>query len=395
MQKILFVITKGGWGGAQRYVFDLATNLSSSEHTVAVAMGEGKELGARLAEKGIRVLSLCELGRDLSPFRDFRTLLNLFWLFRRERPDVVHLNSSKAGGLGSLAARFCSLFSLLEPSAYRLTPKIIFTAHGLASGENRPILQKCAICIFEYLTILLSHRVICVSRRDAQKCRRLQLCRNKVAYIPLGIAPISFFSRDAAQRVLATALKKPAESLSEGPLIGTIAELTKNKGLEYALSALERLHGARYVIIGDGEERARLAEQIRAAKLESRVFLVGAMQDAARLLKAFDLFLIPSLKEGLPYVLLEAGAAEIPVIASAVGGVPDLIEDGETGLLAQPKDPAQIAEAVTSLIEDSRKRAALAAHLQTRVAPLTVARMQSATAALYRGERGAESERSF
>lgn len=374
--KILYLITKGSWGGAQRYVFDLATSLPTAEYKVSVAVGEGEELKIRLQNSGIRVIALPGFRRDIALLNDLKTLWRLVRLLRQERLSVVHLNSSKAGGIGALAARLARI------------PRIIFTVHGFASNEDLSFFQKIAIRVAEFFTILLSHTTICVSHADAASAARLPFCRDKIKYIPLGIVPISFLSKEAARKALGISDDKP--------IIGTIAELTKNKGLSYAIEAMRSLPNLRYLIIGDGEERCALAEAVRAANLQDRVFFVGHLPDAARLLNAFTVFLLPSLKEGLPYVLLEAGLAGLPVVASRVGGIPDLIKDGETGLLVSPKNPTQIAERTRDLFADTRKQTFLAARLTKEVTEChTLVKMCAETFVLYGPNRGTESETSF
>lgn len=363
--KILYLITKGNWGGAQRYVFDLATSLPRSQYEVCVAVGEGDELKVRLQNAGVRVIPLPHVGRAIALGNDFTTLGELVRLLRHERPDVVHLNSSKAGGLGALAARLARV------------PRIIFTAHGLASNEDRSFLQKIAIRVAEFFIILLSHSTICVSQSDARYAARLPFCKNKVRYIPLGIAPISFLSKEEAQKTLGLS--------GDTPLVGTIAELTKNKGLAYAIEAMRSLPNVCYLIVGEGEERRALATTARAADLTDRVFFAGHIRDAARLLKAFTVFLLPSLKEGLPYVLLEAGLAGLPVVASRVGGIPDLIKDGETGLLVSPKNPAEIADALRFLLTNHIKREAFGVALKEKItAQFSFEKMLKETVAVYK-----------
>ncbi len=363
--KILYIITKGNWGGAQRYVLNLATSLPRAEHEVSVAVGEGEELKDRLRKAGIRVILLPNLGRDITLWNDFTTLVGLVRLLRQERPNVVHLNSAKMGGLGGLASRLARV------------PRIIFTAHGFASSEDRSLFQKTAIRVAEFLTILFAHQTICVSKQDAARAVRLPFCKDKITYIPLGIAPISFFSKEEARKTLGVS--------GDTPLIGTIAELTKNKGLRDAIEAMRALPNVRYLVIGEGEERRALAEAARAANLHDRVFFAGHIPDAARLLKAFTVFLLPSLKEGLPYVLLESGLAGLPVVASRVGGIPDLITDGENGLLVLPKSPTEIANALATLLADLKKQESLAANLRTAVLTRhSLEQMRKSTFACYR-----------
>ena len=373
--KILYVITKGNWGGAQRYLFDLATSLPQIHERVAL-VGEGEALKRRLTDAGVRVILLSGLGRDVTLFKDLITLARLVRLFRKERPDVVHLNSAKIGGLGALAARLAGI------------KRIVFTAHGFASSEDRPSWQRALIRLIECLTILLSHTTICVSRVDTQTAARLPFCHNKVRHIKLGIGPISFAPRASARAAL---------NLSgDGLTIGTVAELTKNKGLAYAIEAMKSVPDTRYIIVGDGELRSELARLIKRFNLESHVSLVGQVKDVATLLNAFDIFLLPSVKEGLPYTLLEAGLAGLPVIATSVGGVPDIIEDRETGLLVAPTHPSEIAQKLKALLANPKLRETLGRNLHAVATNYSIEQMRAKTFALYTTDEGsAPTEASF
>lgn len=369
--KILYVITKGNWGGAQRYVFDLATHETNNQFEIVVLIGEGTELKTRLTEKKIRVIPFSFMNRDISFWNDFITLGRLFRLFTREQPDIVHLNSSKAGGLGGLAARLSNLssFLLYRINAIRYpikTIRIIFTAHGLPMDENRPIGQRLAILAVSYFTVLLSHHTICVSKKDAARVSCWPFVQTKGAVIPLGITAPPFLSRSEARAILERAIHKPSGFLSDKLIIGTIAELTTNKGLPYAILALKELPQAQYIIIGDGEKQNKILDDIRTEGLADRIFLAGQIPNAARLLKAFTIFLLPSLKEGLPYALLEAGLARLPVIASAVGGIPDLIT-AQTGILVNPKQPKEITIALSALLMDKKRQTDLGANLERRI----------------------------
>ncbi|NIT73939.1 glycosyltransferase family 4 protein, partial [candidate division KSB1 bacterium] len=139
-KKVLYVITKSNFGGAQRYVYDLATNLPRAQYDVSVAAGGSGELIARLNEHHIPVITIERLGRDIRLLNEIVVFLKLVALFRRTRPDVVHLNSSKIGGLGALAARIYNMLpkgNPLKAESYKLKAKIIFTAHGWAFNEPR------------------------------------------------------------------------------------------------------------------------------------------------------------------------------------------------------------------------------------------------------------------
>jgi len=348
-KKILYVITKSNWGGAQRYVFNLATNLPK-DYEVTVALGGEGTLKKRLVEADIRTISIPSLGRDVKIFSDFLVLKQLVSLFKKEKPDIIHVNSSKIGGLGALAGRIAKV------------PKIIFTAHGWAFREERPKFQKIVIKFFSWLTVLFSHKVITVSKRDEREGLEMPFSKNKIELINNGIDEPEFLKKEEARDII---LEKSPLSTREQILhspetvwVGTIGELHKNKGHLYAIEALASLQiPGKFIffIIGEGEERLALEKTIRDLGMEGKIILLGKM-DGASLLPAFDIFLFPSIKEGLPYALLEAGFAGIPIVASAVGGIPEIVEDMSSGILVRPKSPEEITKALDFLISHPKER---------------------------------------
>ncbi len=303
-RKILFVITKSNWGGAQRYVYDLATSLSKDQFQVAVAFGQPGLLALKLKEAGIATHPILSLERDISPFADLQSFFELFRLFRKEKPDVVHLNSSKAAGIGALAARIAGV------------PRIIFTAHGWPFWEQRNPISRGLIYIFSWLTALLSHNVIVVSNYDLSVAKKMPFIGHKTTRIYNGIdLDFPLYSADIVR-----------DSFPKGVRItGTIGELTHNKN-QISLIEEAKNNPEMYVaIVGEGEDRLYLEKKIEEYGLASQVKLFGFMP-ASEVLHGFDVFALPSLKEGLPYVLLEAKAAGLPVEANRVGGVGEILD---------------------------------------------------------------------
>jgi len=354
-KKILFIITKSNWGGAQKYVYHLATSLPEN-YRVSVAVGGDGALKEKLRDKGIRVISLPWLGRDINPVMDLLVFKKLVALLKNEHPDVIHLNSSKIGGLGALAGRIAKV------------PKIIFTAHGWAFREDRPAAQKAAIKFLSWLTILFSHKVITVSKRDQDEALSMPFSRDKIVLVNNGTEAPEFLQKEEARRRIMEKCAFSSFAKKDPFWIGTIGELHKNKGQMFAIEALAALPAeAFFVIIGEGEERKTLEESIRKFGLRERVFLPGKIEDAASYLTAFDLFVFPSVKEGLPYAILEAGLAGLPVIASAVGGIPEMIQDMESGILVRPKSPDEIVKAFNYLLSHPEKMKAFGKKLHTRI----------------------------
>jgi len=333
--KVFYLVTKGNWGGAQKYTFDLATSLPPSEFDVVVGFGVPAELKEKLDTKNIRTITIPELGRDISLLKDIRSFFALVRLFKEERPGAVHLNSSKIGGLGALAARFARV------------PKIIFTAHGWPFGEDRHAATKWTIKFFSWLTVVLCHTTITLHEKDLHALKYWPLTKGKVVKIYNGSHGFTGLSREDARGVL----RRKHDVTAANTLLGTIAELHRNKGLPHLIEAVRRLpDSVSLVIIGEGEERKHLESLIRREHLSSRIFLPGFIPNAHSLIKAFDLFVFSSVKEGFPFALLEAGAAQVPIVSTDVGGIPEIIENKKEGLLVPPKNPSALAEAIHGLL---------------------------------------------
>jgi glycosyltransferase involved in cell wall biosynthesis len=304
MKKILYVITKSNWGGAQRYVFDLATHLPTDQFKVVVALGGTGLLAQKLQEAGTMIYHSESLERDISAGKDIKSFFELYRLLKKVRPDVVHLNSSKAGGLGAFAARIAKV------------PIIIFTAHGWPFWEQRSSAARVLIWCFSWLTALLAHKVIVISDYDLRVARHMPFVGKKAVRIYNGIVPyMELGSGEKVRNAFPPGVK----------ITGTIGELNKNKN-QQALIEQARNNPSMYVaIVGEGEERGALEEKIKKCSLGNRVKLFGFIP-AHEVLRGFDVFALPSLKEGLPYVLLEAKLAGLPIVANRVGGVGEILD---------------------------------------------------------------------
>lgn len=376
--KILYLITKGNFGGAQRYVFDLATNLGNL-YEVTVAMGQGDILNKKLEEKGVRTITIKTLGRNFNIISDIATFWHIIRIIRQERPDIIHLNSSKAGALGALAVRtICTINRILKK---KYCPRSIFTGHGWAFNEERTILAKGVIGLLHWATIMLSHKTIAVSDMVKSQISIFPFVEEKIIRIYNGIIPPPFLDKETARKELS----KKTDILQ---WIGTISELHRNKGIDFIIRAFASISKdfpkSELFIIGEGEERHKLERMIRSFSLETRIHLLGFKQDASKYLKAFDIFTLTSRTEAFPYAPLEAGCASLPIIASRVGGIPEIISNKENGILVEKGNVFDIEYSLRELLQNQQKGILWGERLkETVINDFSLERMVSQTKSLY------------
>ena len=340
--RVLILITLAEPGGAQTYVANLLPALATRCEVVVGAYGDGPLRGAA-RDVGVRFVALRHVRRALHPGRDLLGLFELMALIRRERPDLVHVNSSKAGVLGRLAALVMRV------------PVRVFTVHGWAfkahTGQTSRLYRWA-----DRLMGPLTSATICVSETERAAGLAAHTCvAQRTVVIPnavdVGAAPGARHDGDPPQVVTVGRLAAPKDALT----------------LLRALSALAPIPFSA-LLVGDGPDRAEVEAEIRALGLEDTVALAGSRSDVPSLLAAADVFVLSSRSEGAPFSILEAMAAGLPVVASDVGGVGELVVDGETGLLVPPADPVGLAEALRRVLLDAALRRRFGAAGRARAA---------------------------
>lgn len=388
-QKVLLVITKSNFGGAQRYVFELATRLVSDGYEVAVALGGEGALKDKLINASIPVFPIDAAQRDVNITKEIKVLWNLFRIIEDWQPDIVHLNSPKIGGLGVVAgkmANFINLvintlkFTIRSKDKKNLVKKIVYTNHGWPFKEPRPEWQLVLIRMFSWLTVFLNHKTVVLSETEKRDVKSWPFIKNKLVVIPNGISPFDVYEKnEALEKILAKVTDSPAEPIikkwqEDGTtVIGTISELHKNKGLTFAIEGIESYikqypdKKLMFIIIGEGEERTMLKNLIAEKSLQNIVILAGHIDEAREYLSAFDVFLLSSVKEGMPFAILEAGYVGIPVISTSVGGIPETITNLENGLLIPPRRPQEIKNALLYLDEHGDIKKKMAKEFKSRI----------------------------
>jgi glycosyltransferase involved in cell wall biosynthesis len=367
-------------GGTRKHVRELALGLDPRRFEVhlVVSLRRGREILndlPALAARGVRV-HVVPMSRAISPVDDARSLAGLLRLFRRERFDVVHTHSAKAGFLGRYAARAGGV------------PTVIHTPHvwpfQWAGGLSRRVYYR-----LERRAAGWCDRLVCVGpgqREFGLASRVAGADEAKLVVIPNGIDP-AVVDRSADRAGVRAELGVIPGSLA----VGMVARFAPQKGVgrfldAAAIIARER-EDVRFFLVGSGPLARRVRRRARELRLgPARLALLGHREDVPRLCSGFDVFALSSLYEGLPYVLLEAMAARLPVVATRVSGVEDVIEDGVTGRLAPPGDSGAIAGAISALIDDAGARYDLGHAARRRVEKdFPTARFVDAHARLYEG----------
>ncbi|PIR97611.1 MAG: hypothetical protein COT91_00465 [Candidatus Doudnabacteria bacterium CG10_big_fil_rev_8_21_14_0_10_41_10] len=367
--KILYIVTQGNWGGAQKYVFDMSKSVSV-DYSVVVASGiENDTLGKKITDQGIKYVGLKHLVRNINPIKDFKAIKEIANLIKKERPDVVHLNSSKAGVLGSIAAQSADV------------KKVIFTMHGLVLNEPLNPVKKLIYLIAERLSARFTDELIAVSEKDKQSAIKYAVKSAKhisVIHIGIGLKSLEFFPKDKARLELGLDPNKT--------IVGTIADFYPAKGLPYLIDAAKKLIAEKpdlqFVLIGrSGPDKKKI--KLLAEKLGDKFIIRENLDQASQYLKAFDIFVLPSVKEGLPYTILEAMAAGLPIVATKVSGVPDVLEHERSALLVEPANSDKLVDSIHLLLSSEQLINTLSTNAKNRVADFSLDKMVAETKNIY------------
>ncbi|PIR12675.1 hypothetical protein COV49_04605 [Candidatus Falkowbacteria bacterium CG11_big_fil_rev_8_21_14_0_20_39_10] len=399
---ILYLITQSELGGAQRYCFDLAKNLKNEFNIIVASglprrslelfgtkageQGDKGELGKILEKENIKFYFLKNLKRSISPVNDFLALIQIIKLIKTAKPDIIHLNSSKISILGSLSSAFIRIFAIRNIRIHSRI-SIIYTAHGWVFNEPLSLWKKFFYKYAEKFTSPFKDKIICVSEYDRQTAIENKIApAKKLITIHNGLAPINFLPRNEARAKLNSKFKIQNSKL----IIGSIGNLYKTKGFEYLIGATKILISniqspISFVVIGEGQERKNLKKLIKKYKLENNFILAGSIDNAARLLSGFDIYVCSSVKEGLSYTLIEAMLSGLPIVATNVGGNPELIVDKKTGLLAKAVDPEDLAQKIKTLIENTSLQQDLSAQARHKaVEEFSLKKMVEKTKEVYK-----------
>lgn len=368
----MLLITSQDWGGAQLFVFELARELKLRGENVIVAAGTnpsksplvkgdflnsppdkggmggwglggcpGSELSDKCRKAGIDFLELKHVARDINPIGNLLATFELWSLFRNLKPRVVHLNSTMMGVVGSLAATLARV------------PKRIYCIGGWVFNEDLPSWKKKLYILIERISAKWKDVIVTVHPGDEELANRLKIKpKEKIVTIPNGIDVMDFESKLLTREQARDALGIHPEAI----IVGTIANAYPPKNLLWYLDVCKRVHERdsriNFVIIGDGPRFESLRKKRDEFGAEDYVMLTGRRMDAPTLYKAFDIFVLPSSKEGMSITLLEAMAAKVPIVATDVGAARWMLD--ESGILAPSAETAALSQIILNLANDKK-----------------------------------------
>jgi glycosyltransferase involved in cell wall biosynthesis len=325
----MYIITRGEHGGAQSHVLDLVRGFRN-DYDISVAVGEEGFLTEACRAESIPVHLIPHLEREIRPWSDTRAFFETLRLIRRERPDLIHSHTWKAGFVGRMAARLCGI-----PS--------IYTVHMWHFGPELPHAWRIFGPGLERAASRWSERTITVSRSGSEVGRQYRIAApSRMVAIHNGIG-------DSPERVRA--------GENSIPVVVMVARFTEFKDHETIVRAFAELDiPAHLQLVGDGPTRAATERLVDELDIRDRVEFPGDRDDVAQLLCRADVFVLASKLDNLPISILEAMRAGLPVIASDVGGISELVIHGETGLLVPPFLVAPMARALADLLVNQGRR---------------------------------------
>ncbi|MDR1322934.1 MAG: glycosyltransferase family 4 protein [Candidatus Margulisbacteria bacterium] len=361
MTKILRIISRLNIGGPAIHVtnlnYYLDKNYGYDSRLIygSLAPGEGSMEYLARAKK-LKTIILPELGREINWRKDLKTLWQLYKILKREKPDIVHTHTAKAGAVGRLAAKLAGV------------KKIYHTFHGHVFHSYFGKFKTKAFIFLEKILARLTTKIIAISAKQKAELISYGVAKpDQITVIRLG------FELNKLQPVPNYWRRKYKLSPST-ILVGIVGRLTAVKNHEYFLEIAREVcwqnDNVRFIIIGDGELREQLTVSAKLKNLDSKVFFAGFSTDARKIYSDLDLVALTSRNEGTPVTLIEAMACGKPVVSTNVGGVADIIDNNRTGYLAPQDQPEVFAQKLLRLCRSKTLRKNIGRHARKKILKL-------------------------
>ena len=385
--KVLHIITRFDKGGSAQNTYLSLLGLKKKNYQLSLVSGLSLESGMKheeikakekdiqiLESEGIEFIQCPFLLRRINVIKDLKAFFDIWRIIKKYNPLIVHTHSSKAGLMGRLAAKLAG------------TPIIVHTPHGhVFFGYFGPFKTKLFI-IFEKLASRITDKIVALTNREKKDHILFKIAEeDKFSVIYSGIElNILKESSSEEKQNLKKELGIPENSL----IVGTAGRLVPVKGPEFLVRAskyiISKYPDTYFMFTGDGPLEQDLKRKALEMGVSDNIIFLGWRDDLAKIISIYDIFVLPSLNEGMGRVLVEAMALGKSIVASNVGGIPDLVTHGKNGFLVPPKNPKELAKYIQVLLEDKDKREKMGLAGKEMASNFTSERMVEKIANLYK-----------
>ena len=344
MIRVLHIHTLPIISGSGINTFLSMRGMDKSLYAVELAVAPGGPLIELVGEHGMKVHTFKHFVQPLDPFKDLLALLDLYVFLRRKRYHVIHTHNSKAGFIGRVAGKWARV------------PVIVHTVHGFAFHDQEPPWRQALFRNLERLAAHWCDKMVFISQPLIDWAFKEGITKNsKVTRVYSGIELDHFHPVSAEEK---KRIRKKWGIRPRDPVIGMVSKLWEGKGHATLIQAFREIQKemgeAKLVIVGEGYLYKDLVAMVDRLGLKGSVLFTGFQRDVAEIIATFDVAVLPSFFEGMGRVLLEAMAMEKPVVASRVGGIPDLVEDGVNGFLVNPGKIQELSAGLLRVLRDKK-----------------------------------------
>ena len=371
--KVAHIITLLELGGAQENTLYTCEHLNKNKFDVILICGKGGILDDKT--KNIKTYFVKELIREICPLYDLIAFIKIYKILKKEKPDIIHAHSSKAGIIGRWAAYYAKV------------PVILHTFHGFGFNDEQNYFIGIIYILAERLTAKITDKLVAVSYENISKGLKNKI-GNELQYtmIRSGIK-LQDYQIDPAINSGDVEKKKKEFGIKNESVVGMIACFKKQKAplnfIKTAKLVCTEKPDTKFMLVGDGVLRKRIEAEIKKLNLEKNVILTGWRKDTSEIIKIFDVFVLTSLWEGLPRVIVESMAAGIPVVATYIDGTREIVQEGLTGFVVQPHETEKMAERILRLLNNPDLRKKFSEEAKKRVQEFDIDLMVSQQEKLY------------
>ncbi|MBI5574557.1 MAG: glycosyltransferase family 4 protein [Elusimicrobia bacterium] len=373
--KVAHIITLLELGGAQENTLYTCEHLDKNKFDVMLICGKGGILDDKT--KNIKTYFVKELIREICPLYDLIAFIKIYKILKYEKPDIIHTHSSKAGILGRWSVWF-----LRTMNSELRTIKIIHTFHGFGFNDEQNYFVRKIYILAERLTAKITDKLIAVSCENIS-CGLKNKIGDELQYTMIR----SGIKLQDYQIEIEIEKKKKEFGIKNEHIVGMIACFKKQKApldfVKVAGLVCNEKPDIKFMLVGDGVLRKRIEAEIKKLNLEKNVILTGWRKDTNEIMKIFDVFVLTSLWEGLPRVIVESMAAGIPVVATYIDGTREIVQEGLTGFVVQPHETEKMAERILRLLNDADLRKKFSEEAKKRVQEFDIDLMVSQQEKLY------------